>query len=317
MGTTASVAEAAALLASRTGGLHCVVNKRIERASQRRTGLDVGPEGAPEQGHATWRRQGPQPNGPPPRGTPPHGSGPGQPRSGSLTGRPPGLASARSGLLRASISTCLSRCGDPKPVALRRPTSPGTPTLCPGLDLAQPGPDGVPGLLRSTRKSSMVRAGPGTVAAARGRQKQTGLQACNPGLSACSLAAASGRGALMHDFCTISLSDRSRPGPSIERRLRACGLGRFLWWLSTTSLAGPRLGSCQGPGAAGRGRTTAIPRGAGPPTAVRQGGAGSALHRLGDSPRPVDAQPGAGGSQTAHPAAGRPDRGPLRAYPGA
>jgi len=37
-----------------------LVNKRIERAASAALGLDVGPEGAPEQGAATWRSPRPR-----------------------------------------------------------------------------------------------------------------------------------------------------------------------------------------------------------------------------------------------------------------
>jgi cobalt-precorrin 5A hydrolase/precorrin-3B C17-methyltransferase len=50
----------------------------------------------------------------------------------------------------------------------------------------------------------------------------------HPGLSALQLAAARAGAPLMHDFCTISLSDRLTPWEVIERRLRAAASGDFV-----------------------------------------------------------------------------------------
>ena len=50
----------------------------------------------------------------------------------------------------------------------------------------------------------------------------------HPGLSALQLAAARAGAPLMHDFCTISLSDRLTPWAVIERRLRAAAAGDFV-----------------------------------------------------------------------------------------
>ena len=52
--------------------------------------------------------------------------------------------------------------------------------------------------------------------------------AVHPGLSALQLAAARAGAPLMHDFCTISLSDRLTPWEVIERRLRAAAAGDFV-----------------------------------------------------------------------------------------
>jgi cobalt-precorrin 5A hydrolase/precorrin-3B C17-methyltransferase len=52
--------------------------------------------------------------------------------------------------------------------------------------------------------------------------------AVHPGLSALQLAAARVGAPLMHDFCTISLSDRLTPWEVIERRLRAASEGDFV-----------------------------------------------------------------------------------------
>jgi len=50
----------------------------------------------------------------------------------------------------------------------------------------------------------------------------------HPGISALQLAAARAGAPLMHDFCTISLSDRLTPWPVIERRLQAAAVGDFV-----------------------------------------------------------------------------------------
>ena len=50
----------------------------------------------------------------------------------------------------------------------------------------------------------------------------------HPGVSALQMAAARVGAPLMHDFCTISLSDRLTPWPLIERRLRAVAEGDFV-----------------------------------------------------------------------------------------
>jgi len=50
----------------------------------------------------------------------------------------------------------------------------------------------------------------------------------HPGLSALQLAAARAGAPLMHDFCTVSLSDRLTPWPVIERRLQAAAAGDFV-----------------------------------------------------------------------------------------
>ncbi|MEB3194093.1 MAG: precorrin-3B C(17)-methyltransferase [Cyanobacteriota bacterium] len=52
--------------------------------------------------------------------------------------------------------------------------------------------------------------------------------AVHPGVSALQMAAARVGAPLMHDFCTISLSDRLTPWPLIERRLQAAADGDFV-----------------------------------------------------------------------------------------
>lgn len=50
----------------------------------------------------------------------------------------------------------------------------------------------------------------------------------HPGISALQLAAARAGAPLMHDFCTVSLSDRLTPWPVIEKRLKAAAAGDFV-----------------------------------------------------------------------------------------
>ena len=50
----------------------------------------------------------------------------------------------------------------------------------------------------------------------------------HPGISALQLAAARAGAPLMHDFCTVSLSDRLTPWPVIEQRLKAAAAGDFV-----------------------------------------------------------------------------------------
>lgn len=52
--------------------------------------------------------------------------------------------------------------------------------------------------------------------------------AVHPGISALQLAAAKAGAPLMHDFCTVSLSDRLTPWEVIERRLEAAANGDFV-----------------------------------------------------------------------------------------
>ena len=58
----------------------------------------------------------------------------------------------------------------------------------------------------------------------------------HPGLSALQLAAARAGAPLMHDFCTISLSDRLTPWRVIERRIEAAACGDFVVAIYNLSL---------------------------------------------------------------------------------
>jgi cobalt-precorrin 5A hydrolase/precorrin-3B C17-methyltransferase len=60
----------------------------------------------------------------------------------------------------------------------------------------------------------------------------------HPGISALQLAAARVGAPLMHDFCTVSLSDRLTPWAVIERRLRAAAAGDFVVALYNPRSAG-------------------------------------------------------------------------------
>ena len=59
-------------------------------------------------------------------------------------------------------------------------------------------------------------------------QQQRPSFSVHPGISALQLAAARVGAPLMHDFCTISLSDRLTPWEVIEKRLRAAAAGDFV-----------------------------------------------------------------------------------------
>jgi cobalt-precorrin 5A hydrolase/precorrin-3B C17-methyltransferase len=104
----------------------------------------------------------------------------------------------------------------------------------------------------------------------------------HPGLSALQLAAARVGAPLMHDFCTISLSDRLTPWAVIERRLRAAAEGDFVVALYNPRSQGRnwQLGRARELLLAGRPADT-------PVVLARQlGRAGESvrLHRLGDLP---------------------------------
>jgi len=266
---TASVAEAAALLAAGPEA-SLLVNKRIERAASAHWAWTWAQKGRQSRGPPPWRSPRPPANGRPPRGTS-TSLAVAQAASICSLRRPPGPGPQHGlGGLRALSRPCFEPLRRPDQWALRRPTHPGTPTLCPGPGSGQPGPDGVPGLLRRQRHLRHGRAGPGTVAAARGRQ-QTGLQRAPRPL--CPAAGGGpGRGAadarLLHDQ-----PQRSAHALAIDREAPAgCGLGRFCGGSLQPSLARPRLAAGQGPGAAGRGAHHRHSRGAGPPTGPPGGG---------------------------------------------
>ena len=104
----------------------------------------------------------------------------------------------------------------------------------------------------------------------------------HPGISALQLAAARAGAPLMHDFCTISLSDRLTPWEVIERRLQAAAAGDFVVALYNPRSRGRdwQLGRARKLLLQGRPATT-------PVVLARQLGRAEenvSLHRLGDLP---------------------------------
>ncbi len=276
---TASVAEAAALLAAGPEA-SLLVNKRIERAASAALGLDVGPEGAPEQGAATLAIAKAASQWAPAQG---HlhliGSGP-----GSLDLLTP---DARQALALSTVWVGYGLYLDLLE-PLRRPDQ----WRCDGqltqerqrcaqaLDLASQG-----------LTVSLVSSGDSGIYGMAGLALELWLQredgsrpgfSVHPGLSALQLAAARVGAPLMHDFCTISLSDRLTPWPSIERRLRAAALGDFVVALYNPRSLGRDWQLARALELLAEGRTTAIPV-----VLARQLGRQEeqvSLHRLGDLP---------------------------------
>ena len=82
----------------------------------------------------------------------------------------------------------------------------------------------------------------------------------HPGISALQLAAARAGAPLMHDFCTISLSDRLTPWEVIEKRLQAAAAGDFVVALYNPRSRGRdwQLGRAQELLLAGRPATTPV-----------------------------------------------------------
>jgi cobalt-precorrin 5A hydrolase/precorrin-3B C17-methyltransferase len=104
----------------------------------------------------------------------------------------------------------------------------------------------------------------------------------HPGISALQLAAAKAGAPLMHDFCTISLSDRLTPWDVIEKRLQAAAAGDFVVALYNPRSKGRdwQLARAQALLLAGRPGTT-------PVALARQLGRPEeqvSLHTLGDLP---------------------------------
>ncbi|MFZ9319206.1 MAG: precorrin-3B C(17)-methyltransferase [Vulcanococcus sp.] len=210
---TASVAEAAALLAAGPQS-SLRVEKRIERAA------------AGEQGAATLAISEARTQWAPQRGTL-HliGSGPGQ--LDLLT------PDARAALAQSCIWVGYGLYLDLLE-PLRRPDqlrSDGQLTLerercrealdlaCQGLSVAlvSSGDSGIYGMAGLALEQWM----------ALDEAERPGFQV-HPGLSALQVAAARAGAPLMHDFCTISLSDRLTPWEVIERRLKAAAQGDFV-----------------------------------------------------------------------------------------
>ncbi|MCP9793544.1 MULTISPECIES: precorrin-3B C(17)-methyltransferase [Synechococcales] len=213
---TASVAEAAALQAAAAAGgaARLLVEKRIERA------------GAGERGAATLavalagRQWAPQ------RG------------SLQLVGSGPGPIALLSGEARQALAAATVWVGyglyldllEPirRPDQLRREgrLTEETARCAEALDLARQGLD-----------VALISSGDSGIYGMAGLALELWLQlpvldrpafTVHPGLSALQLAAARAGAPLMHDFCTISLSDRLTPWEVIERRLRGAASGDFV-----------------------------------------------------------------------------------------
>jgi len=216
---TPSVAEAAALQAASQAGeagrpARLLVEKRIERA------------GAGERGAATLavalaaRQWAPQ------RG------------SLQLVGSGPGPIALLSGEARQALAATTVWVGyglyldliEPlrRPDQLRREgrLTEETARCAEALDLARQGLD-----------VALISSGDSGIYGMAGLALELWLQlpvldrpafTVHPGLSALQLAAARAGAPLMHDFCTISLSDRLTPWEVIERRLRSAASGDFV-----------------------------------------------------------------------------------------
>ncbi|MEA5442661.1 precorrin-3B C(17)-methyltransferase [Cyanobium gracile] len=213
---TPSVAEAAALQAAAQAGgpARLLVEKRIGRA------------GAGERGAATLavalagRQWAPQ------RG------------SLQLVGSGPGAIALLSGEARQALATTTVWVGyglyldllEPlrRPDQLRREgrLTEETARCAEALDLARQGLD-----------VALISSGDSGIYGMAGLALELWLQlpvldrpafTVHPGLSALQLAAARAGAPLMHDFCTISLSDRLTPWEVIERRLKGAASGDFV-----------------------------------------------------------------------------------------
>jgi len=211
---TASVAEAAALLACGPGAPQLRVEKQIERAA------------TAEQGAATIAIAQAAQQWAPQRGTL-HliGSGP-----GSLALLTP---DARAALAESCVWVGYGLYLDLLE-PLRRPDqlrSDGQLTqerercrdalelACQGLTVAlvSSGDSGIYGMAGLALEQWMALA----------EQDRPAFQV-HPGISALQIAAARAGAPLMHDFCTVSLSDRLTPWEVIERRLQAAAAGDFV-----------------------------------------------------------------------------------------
>jgi len=213
---TASVAEAAALQAAALAGgpARLLVEKRIERAG-------IGERGAATLAVALAGRQW-------------------APHRGSLqlVGSGPGPIALLSGEARQALAAATVWVGyglyldllEPirRPDQLRREgrLTEETARCAEALDLARQGLD-----------VALISSGDSGIYGMAGLALELWLQlpvldrpafTVHPGLSALQLAAARAGAPLMHDFCTISLSDRLTPWEVIERRLRGAASGDFV-----------------------------------------------------------------------------------------
>ncbi len=213
---TASVAQAAALQAAASAGgpARLLVEKRIERAG-------IGERGAATLAVALAGRQW-------------------APHRGSLqlVGSGPGPIALLTGEARQALAAATVWVGyglyldllEPirRPDQLRREgrLTEETARCAEALDLARQGLD-----------VALISSGDSGIYGMAGLALELWLQlpaldrpafTVHPGLSALQLAAARAGAPLMHDFCTISLSDRLTPWEVIERRLRGAASGDFV-----------------------------------------------------------------------------------------
>jgi len=211
---TASVAEAAALLASGEEG-RLRVPKRIERS-----------EGKHERGAATVAiAESPLPS------AAQHGEL-------HLIGSGPGDLALLTPDARQALSRCVAWVGYGLYLDLLEPLRRADQARVDGqltmewercaeaLRLAQQG-----------AKVALVSSGDSGIYAMAGLALELWLQQAehcrplfqvHPGISALQLAAARAGAPLMHDFCTVSLSDRLTPWEVIEQRLQAAAAGDFV-----------------------------------------------------------------------------------------
>ncbi len=222
---TASVAEASALLAAGTPGAAgtLTVAKAVLHAGER---LDSAGDGTGERGAATLAIAAAADQWAPQRG------------ELHLVGSGPGSLA----LLTAEARTVLSRCSvwvgyglyldlleplrRPDQVRLdgqltreRERCAQALELACQGVSVAliSSGDSGIYGMAGLALELWLARA-----------EEARPRFAVHPGISALQLAAARCGAPLMHDFCTISLSDRLTPWEVIERRLIAAAQGDFV-----------------------------------------------------------------------------------------
>ena len=210
---TASVAEAAALLAAGSGGA-LVQSKRIHRAEKEEHGAVTVAIAETKTPHAPQRGEL-------------HliGSGPGD----------PALLSADA---RCALERCVAWVGYGLYLDLLDPLRQKGQVRIDGqltrewercskaLDLAKQG-----------ARVALISSGDSGIYGMAGLALELWLQeppearpcfTVHPGISALQLASAKAGAPLMHDFCTVSLSDRLTPWPVIEQRLEAASSGDFV-----------------------------------------------------------------------------------------
>ena len=254
---TASVAEAAAMLAAGPEAA-LILPKRIGRAGQSGPSCNHGRDGEP--GHSPGQAPGGPPGGTPGGVAPgggPSDAGPSvergaatlaigraarqwAPQQGALhlVGSGPGQLDLLTGDARQALSRCTVWVGyglyldlleplrradqlrlDGRLTEERARCAQALELACQGLPVAlvSSGDSGIYAMAGLALELWLQRP-------ADGRPRFT----VHPGISALQLAAARAGAPLMHDFCTISLSDRLTPWAVIERRLEAAAAGDFV-----------------------------------------------------------------------------------------